>query len=260
MAAQEHRIKLCSASKNPGTRDESDITKLKLERISSPGDARPSNFIAHPSVRRTFPNVMVESIANGKKKRHPTTTIKEIYYKIFDSAAMQWVCHAVEHITLQSFFFFLLSFRANYFIPTRRRKKKWKKNILLMFRMFCLGFFTLPSRDEVKTTNKNTYKDAEKTTTATNVTSQSRNKWKHSYENHLSTKSLCILYYIFLLLFHVIVYAVNECRARARSQKLISVHWTFHYCCCTRLRFPTTAGLVESPPHRNSHFILNGFS
>lgn len=155
---------------------------------------------------------------------------------------------ALEHVTIV--LFSLLSFRANYFIPTRG-KKKWKKNILLMFRMLCLGFFTLPSRDEVKTTNKNTYKDAEKTTTATTVTSQSRNKWKHSYENHLSSKSLCVLLH-FLLLFHVIVYAANECRVRApaRSQKLISVHWTFHYCCCTRLRFPTAAG-----PHTGIHFI-----
>lgn len=44
---------------------------------------------------------------------------------------------ALEHITIV--LFSLLSFRANYFIPTRG-KKKWKKNILLMFRMLCLGF------------------------------------------------------------------------------------------------------------------------
>lgn len=150
---------------------------------------------------------------------------------------------------LQSFFF--PCYRFGQIISYRREEKKMKEKHSFDVSNALFGFFTLPSRDEVKTTNKNTYKDAEKTTTATTVTSQSRNKWKHSYENHLSSKSLCVLLH-FLLLFHVIVYAANECRVRApaRSQKLISVHWTFHYCCCTRLRFPTAAG-----PHTGIHFI-----
>lgn len=97
-------------------------------------------------------------------------------------------------------------------------------------------------------------KDVEKITTATTVTSRNRNKWKHSYENHLSSKSLCVLLHFcccccFMSSFMRWMNVASE-RAKTHFGPLnIPLH-TF--------AVPDDVWVVWESPHTGIYFILNG--
>lgn len=127
--------------------------------------------------------------------------------------------------------------------------------------MLCLAL-TLPPRDKEKTTNKNIKNRQGKhyNKSKATVASQSRNMYLRIYNENTHTKVICrqnhfgCVFITFLLLFHVIVYAVNECLVSARTKSHFGPLNIPYICRCIYVAVPRRR-LVDCAPHTGIHFV-----